>query len=378
MAAVEDQAGLFGADGRRVRNGDGGVVEVQLTLQTSLPRVAQHAVERSGHVQFGRQICAHVTGEIENGAGGKTIPIEGHAPVRLGKIIRATEAHGEGQRFAARGAGFHFHDLGGHVEAAGQAQGPALAVGRHAVPAMDAFDVQIAGDADIVERAGQMHARGDGAMHAGIEAVQQRDDLADGAFFQAHVEIKAARAGLGPAAACDELAESVGGLVGAGRLAGELDFPCRRAAGRRGDIQVRVHEIEDGLGVAELEVDASRADVEFRDGADDGAAEQRLEVPAAGLGRASGLGHIDAGIVQAYGGDFEVTAEQRGKPRYGFERADIGDGLDADGGVFVDDDVIDFEAGSGEEAEMDGTQFNFAPQSTFQSCLDARCETVAA
>ena len=122
------------------------------------------------------------------------------------------------------------------------------------------------------ERARQVHARGNGAMHAGVEAVQQGHDFADVALFETHVQIQAAGPGLRPAAARDELAESVRGLVGARRLAGKLDVPGGRAAGGRCDIQVGVGEIEDGLGVAELEIDAPRAHVQFRNGADHGAA----------------------------------------------------------------------------------------------------------
>ena len=97
---------------------------------------------------------------------------------------------------------------------------------------MHVFQVQVPGDADIVERARQVHARRNGAMHTGVEALQQGHDLAYGALFETHVQIQAAGPGLRPAAARDDLAESVRGFVGARRLAGKLHVPGGRRRGR--------------------------------------------------------------------------------------------------------------------------------------------------
>ena len=104
---------------------------------------------------------------------------------------------------------------------------------------------------------------------------------------------------------------------------------------------------------------------------------QRLEVPTPRLGRAAGLGHVDAGVVQADGSEFQVPAEERGDPRHGFERSHVGDGLDADGGVLVDHHVIDRKARAGEQAEVDGPQFDLAAQRAFERRANARRETVA-
>ena len=223
-----------------------------------------------------------------------------------------------------------------------------------------------------------MHAPGNGSMNPGVEAVQQRHDLTDLAFFQTHIQIQPACAGLRPAAARAELAESVRRLVGARRFAVELHVPLRRTAGWRRDIQVRIGQIEDGLGVAEFEIDASGAHVQFRNGADHRPVQQRLEVPAAWLGRAAGLGQVDAGVIQPDGCEFQVPAENGGEPRHGFQGSHISDRLDADGGVLVDYHVIDREARPGEQAEVDGAQLDLPAQRAFERRLDAWGEPIAA
>ena len=70
--------------------------------------------------------------------------------------------------------------------------------------------------------------------------------------------------------------------------------------------------------------------MQFWNGADHGAAQQRLEVPVPGLGRATGLRQVDAGIIQPDGSELQPPAEERGEARHGFERPDVGDRLDAD------------------------------------------------
>lgn len=378
MPGVEDEACVRGTDRRRIGHGERSILEIEDALQAALAAIAEYAVERAGHVELRREVGAHVAGEIEDGAGGEAIPIQRDAPMRLGEIIRAAEADSEGEGFAARRPGFQFDGLRGHVEAAGEAQGPALAVRRHAIPTVDVFQVEVAGDANVVEGAREAHAGSDVAVDAGVEAVQERDDFTDGAFFEADVEIEAAGSSLNPASAGEELAKAAGGLVCAGGFAREINVPRSGAAGGRGDIEIGIGEVEDRFGVAEFEIDAAGADVQFGDRADDGAAEKRLEIPATGLGRAAGLGDVDAGIVEADGSEFEMAREEAGQAGDGFKGGDVSERLDAEGGIFVDDDIVDGEAGAGEKAEVDGADFDFAAEGAFEGGADARSEAVAA
>ena len=123
------------------------------------------------------------------------------------------------------------------------------------------------------------------AMDAGVEAMQQRHDLADRAFFQ---DARPDPGGRRPACVQRPRAmNSPNPCAGLSVRAGspvKSTFQARRAVRWRCNIQVGIGQIEDGLGVAEFEIDAPRAHVHFRNGADHGPVQQGLEVPAARLG----------------------------------------------------------------------------------------------
>ena len=73
-------------------------------------------------------------------------------------------------------------------------------------------------------------------------------------------------------------------------------------------------------------------------------------------------GEIHAGLVEVQSGDLDASAEQRHDPQ---PRSHIGSakqGLGAERGVVVDDQVFEFKAGAREKTKMDGTNLNSAPQ----------------
>src|SRR3984957_15570608 len=117
--------------------------------------------------------------------------------------------------------------------------------------------------------------------------------------MNAHAELAfAVRAGLQQAAR-GKFAETLGGLVGAGRRTRKTDYHLAVFVGI--NIYVSVADVEDGLGVAKLEIDAAAADLNIghravmRRSRRSMTIEQRLDVP--GTGRH--LHHVHAGRVAA-------------------------------------------------------------------------------
>src|ERR1039458_8405971 len=86
-------------------------------------------------------------------------------------------------------------------------------------------------------------------------------------------------------------------------------------------------------------------------------------------------------LIQHDGSEFQPPAEDaedRRESRHGFQGAHIGDRLDADSRVLVDNHVVDREARLGEQAEVDGAQLDLAAQRVFERRPDARREPVPA
>ncbi len=151
-------------------------------------------------------------------------------------------------------------------------------------------------------------------MYADIAAVEQAREFGNRGPIQmnSHAELVfAVRAGLQKAAG-GEFAEARRCLVGASRSAGEADHHIAVFVGV--DVHVGVADVEDGLGIAKLEIDAAAANLNIGNGvAMRGAGlrtmvEQRLNVPGAGRH----LDHIDAGRVETR--DWRT----RGCPRTGW------------------------------------------------------------
>ena len=107
-----------------------------------------------------------------------------------------------------------FQLLTDQVEAAADLQRPALAVAGHHVPAMHVADIQAAGDPHVVERTGEVKARTERAVHAGVLPAHQRGDFAERGAVDCQVEIDAAGVGI-PAALQGERSQALRRTVGA-------------------------------------------------------------------------------------------------------------------------------------------------------------------
>jgi hypothetical protein len=188
-----------------------------------------------------------------------------------------------------------FQLLPDQVQASAQVERPALPVAGHEVPAVHVGYVQAAGDSQVVERSGDVNARGEHAVNAGVLTAPERGDFAEVGALDGEVQIGAPGIGV-PAALQAEGAEALCGKVGARGLALQGNLPIAAAGGR--DVQVGFREIKNVLGIAEFEVDAAVAHVNRGGGAHDRGIDQRREVPAAPLLRRPRLHKVNAGFVK--------------------------------------------------------------------------------
>ena len=201
--------------------------------------------------------------------------------------------------------------MAGQIEQAAIVERPAFAGRGHQIPAMHVADVEVAGDVDFRKRPGQLGVGEYIAVDAEVAAVEQAREFGNRGSIQmnAHAQlVLAIRAGLQQAAR-GEFAEALRCLVGARGCTGKTDHHIAIFVGI--DIHVGVADVKDGLGVAELEVDASAADLNVGDGVavrDPGCGmtiEQRLNVP----GTRRHLHHVDAGRIQTETGEFETAGK---------------------------------------------------------------------
>src|SRR4051812_11743982 len=109
-----------------------------------------------------------------------------------------------------------------------------------------------------------MQPRGEGTVDTRVLTAHQRGDLTERGTFDLQVEIAAAGVRI-PAALEAETAEPLRGAVRARGPCGDVDLPIAGAGGR--DVEVRLRQVEDTLGVAEFEVNAAVADLDGRGGA---------------------------------------------------------------------------------------------------------------
>ena len=101
-------------------------------------------------------------------------------------------------------------------------------------------------------------------VHAHVAAVEQPGQFGNGGPLQAqaHVELVFGIRGGMQQAARAELSEVLGSAIGAGRRAGKTNHDVAALVGI--DIDVGGADVEDGLGVAEFEVQAAVADLDVR------------------------------------------------------------------------------------------------------------------
>jgi hypothetical protein len=145
--------------------------------------------------------------------------------------------------------------------------------------------------------------------------------------------------------------------------------------------EVGVGEGERGFFVVELEIEAGAGgfDVgEARCGAGfflsggggvdvGGVEEDTLEVPLA-VGE---VNEIDAGIGEADGGELDATAPEGAEAKGGADGVGANDRFGAEGGVFVDDQIFENEAGKREEVQADPVEMDGAAETVADAAGDA-------
>src|SRR4051794_33903926 len=109
---------------------------------------------------------------------------------------------------------------------------------------MHVTDVEAPDESHIVQRAGEMNARSEGAVYAGVLTAKQRGDFADTGAVDGEIHIDAARIGI-PAAAEFEGSQTLGRPIGTRGPAFERNLPIAARSGRY--IEVGLGQVEDAL-----------------------------------------------------------------------------------------------------------------------------------
>ena len=73
-----------------------------------------------------------------------------------------------------------------------------------------------------------------------------------------------------------------------------------------------------------------------------------------------------------------LPREQAGPADARLQGLDVREGLDAGGWIVVDQDIVDSEAGAGEEIQVNGAEMYGAIERRFKSRLDARTKAIGA
>ena len=180
----------------------------------------------------------------------------------------------------------------------------------------------------------------------------------------------------------------VGGAgVGAGGMAGEAEVPL--AGGGKPEGEVGLGEGEGELllaGEAGLEVDAGVGgfDVgEARRGAGlalgggrggdlGGLEEEALEVPAA----VGVVDEVEAGRVEGDAGELDAATPERADAERGADAVGADDGLVAEAGILLDDEVLEGEAGQRQQVERDAIEMDGATERGADAGDDAALEAV--
>ncbi len=98
-----------------------------------------------------------------------------------------------------------------------------------------------------------------------------------------------------------------------------------------------------------------------------GVEEDALEVPLP----CCGVDEVDAGVREADGGELDAAAPEGADAKGGADGGGADDRLGAEGGVFVDDEVLEREAGERQEIETDPVEMNGAAEAVADAVGDA-------
>ena len=314
---------------------------------------------------------------------GKVVELDLARPFGRREIIVQPEfgGHGIGTRGRGRSVnGGELQMVAVEIEQALIVERPAFAGSRHQIPAVHIADIEVAGDSDFRQRPGKLGVGQHESVDTDVAAVEEARDLGDGSTIQmdAHIELVFAIGGGLQQAAGRKRAEAGGRLVGAGRRTGKTNHDVAVLVGI--NVDVGVADIEDGFGIAELEIDTATADLNIGNGAAAHGAglraviEQRLNIPWPG-------GHADnihARCVEPETGKRELSGEQAGPADARLHGLDVGERLNAGGRIVVDQNVVDGEAGAGEKIQVHRANVHGSIERGFEGRLDARAETVGA
>ena len=173
-----------------------GVVKAQPALQTALPRIAHRAVHGAAQLQLRRELRAHVAGQFQNRRHRETVPVERHRPVRLRKIIGGAEVYRKRQgarcpRVAECSSSCCAIRSSRPLRSSGQPcplpgirsqRCTSLMSSRPVIPM-------------LLQRTGQVHARSERAVDAGVLPAQQRGDFAQAGAVDVEIHVDASGIG---------------------------------------------------------------------------------------------------------------------------------------------------------------------------------------
>ena len=231
------------------------------------------------------------------------------------------------------------------------------------------------------------------SAEAGVLAQQHPGDCAQGSGGPGGCEVKRnvfQFAGFAECAFKVDEAGVCGGGVGAGGMGFQADMPFfglgqPEGQGGVGEREGHLHLVVPG---AHFEVDAGSGGLYVREAGDiaegvlcgggdlhaGGLEEDALEVPAA----VWQVDEVDAGVKEGDAGELDVAPPEGGEAEAGADLVGADDRLIAKGGVFIDDEIFNGEAGRGEHGEGDGVEVDGAAERGGDAGGDLAAEAIHA
>ena len=196
-------------------------------------------------------------------------PAAGPRPHPSAGVFRKSQERNRittGETLAVR-RGLQVQTLAAKIERAPETQLQSAYFVRYQIPAMDVGQLNLSGHIQMRRRTGQLRLQRHGSMHAKPARIHPPQRFLQRAALQFHFQIQPPAFG-SRRAAHKKSPELLRGAVGARGGAAEPQF--HRAVRGRGHVQIGVVEIEDRLGIAELEIDPSGAHANGRESAGSG------------------------------------------------------------------------------------------------------------
>ena len=258
-------------------------------------------------------------------------------------------------------------------------------LGRLELHAMDAAAIEAGLDLGVVGGAVNLGAHVEGSAPAGVFSEKQPGELSKGRIGPLRFEIQGhlpERRRGAPERALKLQEAGIGEIqveVGARGLGFKPELPLVGLI--EPDRELRVQEREGLLDVAKFEIDARVGGLDVREaGRSAGMAlcggsvgnarslvEHGADIPLSG-GVAD---QVQAGFVEADAGDFEAAAPQGDEADVGHHAGGMEHGLGPEGGIFADDQLFNFKARAGQQAQLHGAHANGTPDGPADAIGDA-------